>query len=72
MLLFSLAIRHVQGNKGAVGVSMQFNEEFICFINSHLAAHTSEIDQRNIDHDEINRRMQFEYGIQKRSIDEHK
>lgn len=51
---------------------MQINEAFICFVNSHLAAHLSEIDRRKEDHDEIIRRMQFEYGISRRSIDEHK
>lgn len=61
-----------QGNKGGVGVSMQINEAFICFVNSHLAAHIHEIDRRKEDHDEIIRRMQFEYGIVRRSIDEHK
>lgn len=63
---------YLQGNKGGVGVSMQINEAFICFVNSHLAAHLSEIDRRKEDHDEIIRRMQFEYGISRRSIDEHK
>lgn len=51
---------------------MQINEAFICFVNSHLAAHSSEIERRKEDHDEIIRRMQFEYGIARRSIDEHK
>ncbi|XP_031641168.1 type II inositol 1,4,5-trisphosphate 5-phosphatase [Contarinia nasturtii] len=59
------------GNKGGVGVSMQINEASICFVNSHLAAHSSEIERRKEDHDEIIRRMQFEYGISRRSIDEH-
>lgn len=62
----------MQGNKGGVGVSMQLNEAFICFVNSHLAAHMSEIEQRKIDHDEIIKRMQFEHGIQRKTIDEHK
>ncbi|KAG4067686.1 hypothetical protein HA402_005458 [Bradysia odoriphaga] len=59
------------GNKGGVGVSLQLNEAFICFVNSHLAAHTHEVDRRKEDHDEIIRRMQFKYGIVQRSIDEH-
>lgn len=62
----------MQGNKGAVGVSMLINEASICFVNSHLAAHSSEIERRKEDHDEIIRRMQFEYGISRRCIDEHK
>lgn len=51
---------------------MQINEAYICFVNSHLAAHSSEIDRRKDDHDEIIRRMQFVHGIKRRSIDEHK
>lgn len=39
------------GNKGAVGVSFQINETFICFLNSHLAAHVQEFERRNEDHD---------------------
>lgn len=55
-----------------MGVSLQLNEAFICFVNSHLAAHVYEVDRRKEDHDEIIRRMQFKYGIVQRSIDEHK
>lgn len=51
---------------------MQINEAFICFVNSHLAAHIHEIDRRKEDHDEIKRRMQFEHGIIRTSIEEHK
>lgn len=58
-----------QGNKGGVGVSMQINEASICFVNSHLAAHTSEINRRKEDHDEIVSRMHF--GNARRSINDH-
>lgn len=51
---------------------MQINEAFICFVNSHLAAHIQEIERRREDHEEIIKRMQFEFGIMRRSIDEHK
>lgn len=60
-----------QGNKGGVGVSLKLNEAHICFVNSHLAAHVTEVQRRKDDHDEILRRMQFEFGIFRRSIDEH-
>lgn len=59
----------IQGNKGGVGVSIQINEASICFINSHLAAHVSEVDRRKEDHDEIVQRMHF--GHARRSIDDH-
>lgn len=51
---------------------MHINEAFLCFVNSHLAAHTSEIERRKEDHEEIIRRMQFTYGISRKAIDEHK
>ena len=60
-----------QGNKGAVGISLQINETSICFVNSHFAAHVSEVQRRKEDHDEILRRMQFEFGITRRFICEH-
>ncbi|KAG5681858.1 hypothetical protein PVAND_011265 [Polypedilum vanderplanki] len=59
------------GNKGGVGVSLQLNENFLCFINSHLAAHVQEFERRNEDHDEILRRMQFKDGFRTRNILEH-
>lgn len=61
----------MQGNKGAVGVSLEINETRICFVNSHFAAHVSEVQRRKEDHDEILRRMQFEFGITRRFIYEH-
>ncbi|XP_065091560.1 inositol polyphosphate 5-phosphatase OCRL [Ochlerotatus camptorhynchus] len=59
------------GNKGGVGVSFQMNEALLCFVNTHLAAHTQEVDRRNEDHDEIIRRMSFEKTFRGRSINEH-
>lgn len=59
------------GNKGGVGVSFQLNETFICFVNSHLAAHVQEFERRNADHDEILRSMQFNDGFKTRTILEH-
>lgn len=57
---------------------MQINEAYICFVNSHLAAHTNEVDRRKEDYDGIRHRMMFDYdtsihfGLARRSIDEHK
>lgn len=59
------------GNKGGVGVSIKLGETFICFVNSHLAAHQSEVERRNEDYNEIMRRMQFTEGIKRRSVNEH-
>lgn len=59
------------GNKGAVGVSFQLNEARMCFVNSHLAAHTKEVALRNDNYNNIMQRMQFAYDIQRVAINEH-
>lgn len=52
-------------------MSLEINETSICFVNSHFAAHVHEVQRRKEDHDEILRRMQFEFGITRRFICEH-
>eukprot|EP01059_Diplonema_ambulator_P033768 TRINITY_DN7208_c2_g3_i1.p1 TRINITY_DN7208_c2_g3~~TRINITY_DN7208_c2_g3_i1.p1 ORF type:complete len:403 (+),score=32.18 TRINITY_DN7208_c2_g3_i1:49-1209(+) len=41
------------GNKGAVCVRFKYEQKSFCFINAHLAAHQSEVNRRNRDHDRI-------------------
>lgn len=47
------------GNKGAVGIRMQFYNSSLCFVCSHLAAGQSQVQERNNDYSEICKKMVF-------------
>ena len=36
-----------KGNKGGVGIRMDIFESSVCFVNTHLPAHQSEVKKRN-------------------------
>ena len=49
----------VLGNKGGIGVSMNIYDSNVCFISSHLAAHTENVEGRNLDYKNIIERSVF-------------
>lgn len=49
----------VMGNKGGVSIRFKVFDSTICFVNSHLAAHDNAVIRRNLDHQEICRRVMF-------------
>ncbi|KAI9596347.1 Endonuclease/exonuclease/phosphatase, partial [Syncephalis fuscata] len=49
----------MMGNKGAVAVRLRIKDSYLCFINSHLAADTYQVERRKQNYWEIVRRASF-------------
>ncbi|KAJ3478633.1 hypothetical protein NLI96_g9624 [Meripilus lineatus] len=46
-------LRGMSGNKGAVGIRLDYHDSSFCFVTAHLAAGHSNIDERNADYHTI-------------------
>lgn len=49
-----------------MGVRLRFHDSYLCFVTSHLAAHTNQIDRRNQDFASIAKRLFFPLKSEKR------
>ncbi|WFD43759.1 phosphoinositide 5-phosphatase [Malassezia psittaci] len=54
--------RGMSGNKGGVAIRMDVHDTGVCFVGSHLAAGSTNVDERNNDFGSIARGMQFPRG----------
>ncbi|RYO87657.1 hypothetical protein DL766_001335 [Monosporascus sp. MC13-8B] len=58
----------IAGNKGAVGIRMEYASTKLCFVTAHLAAGFSNYDERNRDYETIHHGLRFQRN---RGIDDH-
>ncbi|CAL1701192.1 unnamed protein product [Somion occarium] len=61
-------LRGMAGNKGAVGIRLDYHDTNFCFVTAHLAAGHSNIEERNIDYRTIASGLHFLRG---KTIDSH-
>ncbi|ORZ23834.1 Endonuclease/exonuclease/phosphatase [Lobosporangium transversale] len=54
-----VGIMGMLGNKGGVSIRIRYKDSYLCFIGSHLAHDTSQVERRNQDYQEICRRLAF-------------
>lgn len=55
----SCGIMGIVGNKGAVGIRFKIYNDYVCFVNCHLAAHPNQILRRNQDFADLHKRLVF-------------
>ncbi|KAK2466082.1 hypothetical protein APHAL10511_001724 [Amanita phalloides] len=55
-------LRGMSGNKGAVGIRLDYYDSNFCFLTAHLAAGHSNVDERNADYRTITNGLYFQKG----------
>lgn len=68
MFVRQTGLRGMSGNKGAVGVRLDFHDTSFCFLTAHLAAGHTNVDERNMDYWTIANGLHFLKG---KTIDSH-
>ena len=58
----------MSGNKGAVGIRLEYYDTSFCFVTAHLAAGHTNIDERNADYQTIVNGLHFLRG---KTIESH-
>jgi len=58
----------VMGNKGASGIRMMIYDSYVCFVNSHLAHDSSQVQRRNEDYRDISKNLLFPFISPSESI----
>jgi len=58
----------MSGNKGAVGIRLEYYDTSFCFITAHLAAGHTNIDERNADYQTIVNGLHF---LREKTIESH-
>jgi hypothetical protein len=55
-------LRGISGNKGAVGIRLDYHDTNFCFITAHFAAGHSNVEERNADYRTIAHGLHFQKG----------
>ncbi|KAF8076611.1 inositol polyphosphate phosphatase [Lyophyllum atratum] len=55
-------LRGMSGNKGAVGIRLEYHDTSFCFLTAHLAAGHSNVEERNADYRTIAQGLHFQKG----------
>ncbi|KAG5648880.1 hypothetical protein DXG03_000229 [Asterophora parasitica] len=55
-------LRGMSGNKGAVGIRLEYHDTSFCFLTAHLAAGHSNVEERNADYRTIASGLHFQKG----------
>ncbi|KAF9534756.1 inositol polyphosphate phosphatase [Crepidotus variabilis] len=61
-------LRGMSGNKGAVGIRLDYHDTNFCFLTAHLAAGHTNVEERNADYRTITSGLHFQKG---KTIDVH-
>jgi len=65
---FQTGLRGISGNKGAVGIRLDYHDTSFCFITAHFASGQANFEERNADYRTITSGLHFQKG---KTIESH-